>query len=165
MKKVTLILISIIYIASIILISVFGMKSVLYITVVSVRDIVCLNQTDPENNIDVSYQNDIMVIKTPYVGPGNYDTSTASGTNILLFWRVYPDNASNKEIRFVYNRDIQNAYFFKINQTVDANGNVIDEESGTEIGLILFYGKVSFNVRIEAVDGSRVFAEIRIWVY
>lgn len=149
MKKVTLIIISVIYVASIVLISVFGMKSVLYITVVSVRDIVCLNQTDPENNIDVSYDDDIIIIKTPFIGPGDYTSET--GTMLQLEWHVYPDNATNKEVKFVYDKDNPRIDFFLIDQK--------------EVGLIMFSGKTFLEVKIMATDGSRVFAEIRIWVY
>lgn len=149
MKKVTLILISIIYIASIILISVFGMKSVLYITVVSVRNIVCTNQTDTEKNVDVRYNNDIIMIRMPFTGSGDYITE--SGTMLQLEWHVYPDNASNKEVKFVYDKENPRVNFFLVDQK--------------EVGLILFSGKTFLEVQIMATDGSRVFAEINIHVY
>ena len=51
MKKSTLIMIAIVYIASIVLISLFGMKSVVYNEVIPVTKIECLNETDSKTEV------------------------------------------------------------------------------------------------------------------
>jgi len=71
---------------------------------------------------------------------------------LQLLWRVLPDNASNKEIRFVYNENLTRATFIKNND-------------GKELGLILFSGKVKLDLSIVSTDGTRVTEDITIWVY
>ena len=51
MKKSTLVVIAIIYVASIVIISLFGMKAVVYNEVIPVTQIECLNQTDSNSEV------------------------------------------------------------------------------------------------------------------
>ena len=147
MKKSTLIMIAIVYIASIVVISIFGMKSVVYNEVIPVTKIECLNVTDDKT--EVEYDGDTKVISVQYKKPGNAENLT--GTMVQLSWRVLPDNASNKKVKFVYN------------QTTRAE--FVKDEAGNEVGLILFTGKVVLNIKIMSTDGTQVFEEIVVWAY
>ena len=147
MKKSTLIMIAIVYIASIVVISIFGMKSVVYNEVIPVTKIECLNVTDDKT--EVEYDGDTKVISVQYKKPGNAENLT--GTMVQLSWRVLPDNASNKKVKFVYN------------QTTRAE--FVKDEAGNEVGLILFTGKVVLNIKIISTDGTQVFEEIVVWAY
>ena len=147
MKKSTLIMIAIVYIASIVIISIFGMKSVVYNEVIPVTKIECLNVTDDKT--EVEYDGDTKVISVQYKKPGNAENLT--GTMVQLSWRVLPDNASNKKVKFVYN------------QTTRAD--FVKDEAGNEVGLILFTGKVVLNIKIMSTDGTQVFEEIVVWAY
>lgn len=140
MKKATLMLIAVVYVASIVVISVLGLKSVVYNRVVPVQKIECINE--PDENVDVAYQDGKKLIKVKYI-----DTNTM----IQLYWRVLPDDATNNEVRFVYDRNSSRVHFEKIN--------------GKENGLVFFSGKVVLNVRIMAADGSRVYTEVVLWAY
>lgn len=148
MKKATLIFIAVIYCASIVVISLFGMKSVVYNEVIPVKSIECVNETDSRS--EVTYSGDKKVIKVKYTEPG--DAETLTGTMVQLIWRVYPDNASQKNVKFVYDENTTRAIFVK-------------DEAENDLGLILFTGKVVLNVRIMATDGSRVYEDIVVWAY
>lgn len=88
MKKSVIILIGIIYIASIVFISFFGMKMVLYNETVYVEKVECINDDIKENSSGEKY----IIL--------NYE----EGLVYQIRWRVYPDNASNKEVEFVYDK-------------------------------------------------------------
>ena len=88
MKKSVIILIGIIYIASIVFISFFGMKMVLYNETVYVEKVECINDDLKENSSGEKY----IIL--------NYE----DGLVYQIRWRVYPDNASNKEVEFVYDK-------------------------------------------------------------
>ena len=148
MKKTTMILIGIIYVASIVIISIFGLKSVVYNEVIPVTEITCLNETDEKT--EVSVQNGQKIIKIKYTEPG--DEETLTGTMVQLSWRTLPDNASNKDVKFVYNTSQDVATFIK-------------DEQGKELGLILFTGKVMLNIKIMATDGSKVYTDVIVWAY
>ena len=151
MKKSTLIVIAVIYIASIVLISVFGLKSVIWDVVNPVTDIECLNETDEKSTVTTD-ENGNKFIKIKFEEPGTLENGVPTGTMLQLLWRVLPDNASNKEIRFVYNDNLTRATFVK-------------NKDGKELGLILFSGKVKLDLSIVSTDGTRVIEDIIIWVY
>ena len=54
MKKSTLIIIGLIYIASIVVISVFGLKAVVYRPVIPVTKVECLNESDEFTTVSVN---------------------------------------------------------------------------------------------------------------
>ena len=147
MKKSTLIMIAIVYIASIVVISIFGMKSVVYNEVIPVTKIECLNQSDDKTQVE--YDGDIKVISVEYKKPGNAENLT--GTMVQLSWRVLPDNASNKKVKFVRNQN--------------SRAEFVKDEAGNEVGLILFTGKVVLNIKIMSTDGTQIFDEIVVWAY
>lgn len=148
MKKITMILIGIIYIASIVIISIFGMKSVVYEELIPVSEIQCLNKSDDKTEVVES--NNKKLIKVKYTTPG--DAETLTGTMVQIVWRALPDNASNKNVKFVYNENLTRV-------------NFIENERGEKLGLVLFTGKVVLDVRIMSTDGTRVYEEITIWAY
>lgn len=147
MKKSTLIMIAIVYIASIVLISLFGMKAVVYNEVIPVTKIECLNETDSKT--EVYYSGDMKVIKVKFTEAGNAET--LKGTMVQLTYRVLPDNASNKNIKYVY--------------TENSRVEFVKGEDGREVGLVLIKGQVVLKVKIMAMDGSKVYTEVVIWAY
>lgn len=147
MKKSTLTIILVIYFASIVVISVFGMRAIIYTEVVPVQKVECLNETD--ENVSVQIQDGKKVIKVKYTTPGN--EQTLSGTMVQLFWRVTPDNATDKKVEFVYAENPRVKF--------------VEDAAGNQLGLILFSGKVVLNVRIMATDGSRAYTDIVVWAY
>ncbi len=149
MKKTTMIMIGIIYVASIVIISIFGLKSVVYNEVIPVTQIMCLNETDEKTSVTTDFEGK-KIIKIKYTEPGNEESLT--GTMVQLSWRTLPDDASNKDVKFVYNTTLTNAKFIK-------------DEKGKELGLILFTGKVMLNIRIMATDGSKVYTDVIVWAY
>lgn len=150
MKKSTLIVIGIIYIASIVIISVFGLKAVVWDVVTPVTAIECLNESDDKST--VTEEDGKKFIKIKFDEPGKLENGVPTGTMLQLYWRVLPDNATNKEVRFVYNTELTRANFIKNND-------------GTELGLILFSGKIKLDLSIVSTDGTRVVEDIVIWVY
>lgn len=148
MKKPVLILIAIVYVASIVVISIFGLKTVIYNEIIPVKHIQCINQTD--NISQVVEENNKKLIKVRFTEPG--DKSNLTGTKLQILWRVLPDNASNKSIKFEYREDPQSFEFIR-------------NKRGEELGLIIFKRKVVLNIKIVATDGSRVNDEFTVWVY
>ena len=113
MKKSTLIVIGIIYIASIVIISVFGLKAVVWDVVTPVTAIECLNETD--DKCTVTEEDGKKFIKIKFDEPGKLENGVPTGTMLQLYWRVLPDNATNKEVRFVYNTELTRVNFIKNN--------------------------------------------------
>lgn len=148
MKKSTLIIIALIYVASIVIISVFGLKAVVFDEVIPVTKIECLNETDEKTTVKVDSKGK-KLITIDYTEPG--DEVTLTGTMVQLSWRVLPDNATTKDVRFVYNTELARVKFVKNNE-------------GKELGLILFTGKVKLDVQIVSTDGTRVYQDVTIWV-
>lgn len=147
MKKSTLVVIAIIYVASIVIISLFGMKAVVYNEVIPVTQIECLNQTD--SNSEVYYSGDMKVIKVKFTEPGNAET--LKGTMVQIVSRVLPDNASNKKVKYVH--------------TENNNVEFVKGEDGRDLGLVLIKGLVVLKVKIMATDGSKLYTEVVIWAY
>jgi len=147
MKKSTVIFIAIIYLSSIAIISFFGMKIAVYNEIIPVTAIECINETD--ENVEVTYSDDKKILKVPFTEPANIEE--ISGTMIQIQFRVLPDNASEKEVKFVYSEN-ERVYFYK-------------NENGEETGLVLFSGKANIRVTIMSTDGRRVMTEITLWAY
>ena len=148
MKKATLLIIFVIYLGSIALISFFVLNAKVYEEVVPVTQIECLNTSDDKTT--VTENDDVKLIKIKFDEPGNVDTLT--GTMVQLLWKVSPDNATNKNVQFIYNEELENVTFVK-----DGDGN--------DLGLLVFSGKCYLDIQIMAVDGSRVKTNIVVWAY
>ncbi len=130
MKKSVVMMIGIIYVLSVALVSFFGLQYKIYNEKVYVERIEILNS-------DIKIDGD----------GGKYVTirPNENGDRIYqLEWRVYPDNATNKAIDFIY--DTQNT-----NVTVDE-----------ATGVITFQKKGAIQIQIMATDGSGVSETIEI---
>ena len=153
MKKSVIIIIGIIYIASIVAINFFGMKISVYNQKVNVQEIVCLNETNLEKGINVKDYTDMegnvlgKSIIIDYVKPAN--KNTLQGTILQLEVRVFPDNATNKKLIYT-SSDNENIEFYT-------------DESGNQTGMILFYGPTRFfYVTIRSTDYSNVELTLQI---
>ena len=148
MKKSTIMFIVVIYIASITIISLFGMKMSVYNEFIPVTSILCLNET--EDGVEVINSNHSTILKTKFEEP--YDKATQTGTMIQLYWRVEPDNASVKNVKFIYDENNSRVEFYQT-------------EDGEYTGLVLFYKKSMIDVKIMSTDGRRVYKEVTLWAY
>ena len=128
MKKSVVILIGIIYVASIALVSFFGLQAKMYNEKIYVERIEILN-SDVREKDDKKF----VAILPDDNGERKYQIN----------YRVYPDNATNSKVDFVY--DTQNT-----NVSVDENGVVTFKKRGAVI------------VQIMATDGSGIITEIEI---
>lgn len=145
MKKTTLIIIGLIYVASIVLVSMFGLNAIVYKKIIPVLSIECVNETIGDVQVDDSKVK--KVIKIQYTDPGDIESLT--GTILQLEFRVLPDNASDKSIRYIYDRESYPQVQF----------HQID---GRETGAIVFTGPAMFTLKIVAGDNSGVSTEILI---
>ncbi len=154
MKKSVMIIIGIIYVASIVVINFFGMKVFVYNKTIDVEQIVCLNKTDKEKGIVVStfesYNGETgTAITIKFDKPANKNLMT--GTMLQLDLRVLPDNATKKELSFTSTASDEEVEFFT-------------DESGKQTGLILFYNSTSiFEVFVKSTDNSNVTLRLKIW--
>lgn len=154
MKKSVMIIIGIIYVASIVVINFFGMKVFVYNKTIDVEQIVCLNKTDEEKGIVVStfesYNGETgTAITIKFDKPANKNLMT--GTMLQLDLRVLPDNATKKELSFTSTASDEEVEF-------------ITDESGKQTGLILFYNSTSiFEVFVKSTDNSNVTLRLKIW--
>ena len=135
MKKSVVVLIGIIYIAAIALVSFFGLKAKEYNAVVYADSIEILNEG-------------LMVNEET---GERYAVVFADALAYQIEYRVGPDNASNKEVEFVYDKS-----FAAINGiTVDSNGVVSFAEAGSSIDISLIAkdgsGTVSETITIYAL--------------
>lgn|SRR5574344_38051 len=149
MKKSVVMMIAIIYIASIVVVSLFGMKISVYNEDIPVTQILCTNKTDAENNVQVIDDDGERTIKIKFVESANAEKLT--GTMLYIEHRVLPDNATNKIVKYVYSEN-QNVEFYK-------------DTTGAENGLILFHGKAIIDVTIMSTDLRKISTKITIWAY
>ena len=124
MKKSVAILIGIIYIASIFIINLFGLKMSVYNEKHSVAKIECVNKAGdgvvtgktlyPVNGASTPRDQwqEIMYIAIKFEGAASInDSGQVTGTNFLLQMRVYPDNATNKNLTFTNYSNNSNVEF------------------------------------------------------
>lgn len=147
MKKINLIIIGIVFVASVVFISIFGMKIVIYNGVIPVTKIECLNKTDERSIVSEDEYGKLIEVK--FTTPGKAED--LSGTILQLTHRVFPDNATKKKVKYVYNRELTRV-------------TMATDEGGNELGLFLFSGKCYFKVQIMATDGSGIYDIVTIWV-
>ena len=152
MNKATVILIAVIYIASIVLISLFGMRAIIYQEVIPVTRIECTNTTD--QNSQVTVQDDgTKIIQVRFTTAGDFSTGVLTGTYIQLSWHVYPDNATTKNVQFVPAENATERVTF------------FENASGEQTGLVLFSGRATVPVQIMSTDGTRIYASVILWAY
>lgn len=147
MKKATVIIVAVCYIATIVLISFFGTTITVLNANIPVTSIVCLNESTDTTVVDD--MGDYTRIKIKFSTAG--DMATATGTMVQLSWRVLPDDASNSDVVFIYS-DNDNVEF-----VTDGNGD--------ELGLVLFYGLAVIDIKIQASDGTKIYTTVRIICY
>lgn len=150
MKKSTIIIIAIVYLASIALLSFFGMKVTVYSQVVNVEKVECINTNDSSKNILVEYENGIKTIKIPFTSA--FDPVTLDGTKLQLKTRALPDNATKKTIDF--EKDPSDTRF-----------EFHTYESGEKSGLVMIYQPMYAKIKIWSTDGTLKYQEIAILAY
>lgn len=140
MKKSVVILIAIIYIASIALVSFFGLKFKVFEAVVYVQEIEILNEDlESVESLkalpgfeDMEFEFDYYVIIQPDEhGERKYQ----------IEYRVHPDDATNQKANFVYDQ-----------QTTEQEGITVDQDSG----LITFSAPGAIIVQLLPDDQSDV---------
>ncbi len=147
MKKSTLIIILVIYVASIVAINFFGLSVKVYDKIINVTSVECINKD--EEGVVVKDKDYGKFITVNFVGEA--DKETLSGTKLQLKWHAYPDNATNKDVQFIYDKDNPRFEFFK-------------DELGRETGLILIYARTQFIVTIMSCDGTLKKTEVNIYI-
>lgn len=142
-------IIAIVYIASIVFISFFGMKLSVYNEFRQVDLIICRNQTDERSTVGQTTSGQTL-ITTKFTTPANKETIT--GTMIQLLWKVEPNNATNKDVEFIYDKENLAVEFYKT-------------EDGQETGLVLFYESTMIEVTIKAKDDRGAMKKVTLWAY
>lgn len=148
MKKSTLIMIGIIYIASIIIVSIFGLKAVMYDVVVPVTKVE-IGILEQQDNVYMYERNGTKIIQVEYIGAG--DVNTLEGTVLQLQVRVYPDNATDKSVKYMFDRE-SNPF---------VTMHTLDER---ETGAVVFSGIGSFEMRVYSTDGTNIYDTVWISV-
>ena len=140
MKKSVVMLILVIYVASVAVIGVFGMKSVLYDEKIYIEKITCINAEakDVEETIDgrtVTIQRVII------------DYKESEETTFWIQWRVFPEDASFRRVEFV-----------------SGNENVATVDGQ---GIVRFIKKGTVTIYINALDGSKIqgIVNITAWIF
>lgn len=131
MKKSVIVLIGIIYVIAIAVVSFFGLKIETFNQTVYVTNIECTNENLKVSNDGVKY------IVTTFVD------DRENPTTVQLQWHVYPDDATRKIVKFIY-----------------------DESKGVatvnEFGTVIFNKKGTITVYIKSTDGSNKQDTIKI---
>ena len=118
MKKSVIILIAIIYVASIALVSFFGLKFKVFEEVVPVESVKILDENLKPGNENFDYYT---VRELDENGKGRYQ----------IQYRVYPDNATNQEVDFILTP--MNSGDSSVPATIDENGVVQFDRQGAVI--------------------------------
>ena len=118
MKKSVIILIGIIYLASIALVRFFGLKFKVFEEIIPVERVEILDDTLKPGNENFDFYK---VIELDSDGKGRYQ----------IKYRVYPDNATNQEVDFILTP--MNSGDDSVPATIDENGVVIFEKQGAVI--------------------------------
>lgn len=147
MNKVTIIFISIIFIASIAIINLFGMEMAVYNKEIPVTSIVCINENDDNLKV-VDKEGQSKILWVDFTGA--YDKETNTGTYIQIQYRVFPDDASNKRITFVTDHGDTRYEFDK-------------HSNGEYNGLVFFYKPaIISDVKIMSTDGRKVYTTVTL---
>ena len=152
MKKSMIIAILIVYIASIVVVNFFGLEIKNFDGNIYVKDIQCnvviQRETNAEVTVNSNVTNDDRVWYMFSFVQGNYDANNLEENPNVAFidYRVYPDNAGNKRVKFIYDKKA-------------AQGLCVFNE---DIGTIYFLKKGGITVTLEAADGSKIKEKIFI---
>lgn len=134
MKKSVIVLIGVIYVIAIAVVSFFGLKIDTLNEVIYVDKIECTNEeirvaSDGTKYISIKYVED-----------------DENPPTIQLYWHVYPDEASRKTVKFVY----------------DESRNIADVNS---FGTVVFKSKGTVTIYITSTDGSAKTEVIKVIAY
>lgn len=134
MKKSVIVMILIIYIASIVVIGFFGVKISTFNVTLYVQDIQLLNEDvipDP-NGVD-RY---IVITFEPY------EFETDNPNYVQLMWKIIPENATYRDVTFEHAE----------NSRATVN----------EFGTVIFTGKTTITIYITSTDGTNVREKIKV---
>lgn len=142
MKKSVVILIGIIYVASIFIVGFFGMKIKAFDTIIYITDIECTNEdviTKPNGTKEIKFDYDA--------------TKDAMENTIIITYEVFPKNSTLK------GRDA-------VKLSYDTKHKLITEELWIIDGLtITFRSKGVLTIYLESLDGSNIIETINIIAY
>ncbi len=156
MNKATVLIIGVVYLASIVLISLLGLNSVIAQPNIPVTRIECTGATgsDVSESTYTTNGNTYQLFSLRFTEVGGYDDNgQPTGTYVQLSYRVYPDNASNKVIRIVVSNASDSAY------------ELIKLPSGEDLGLIFIKRRATLIVDLISTDGSNVSTRVYIDAY
>ena len=140
MRKSVLVMILVIYIASILFIGFFGMEATLFNEKLYVEKIVITNETCNDYSVHYLPNEDLTYITFFY--NDSYEGDWESGLNpntIILGFRVVPEDATNRAVAFSYDQNHEGG---------NPYGSVTDN------GIVRFKRWGTITVTISALDGS-----------
>jgi len=133
MKKSVIIMILIIYVASIVFIGFFGMKIASYNETLYVDHIECTNE-EAVQYTGFKY----VIIDYATILEGDMNTNV-----FQLQWKVYPENATYRNVNFVYDENTTVGYI-------------------TKIGTVVFNKKGTITIYITSTDGQNIREIVKI---
>lgn len=143
MKKTVIIIIAVIYVASVLIVNFFGLDSSYFVENIYVSNIECESITlYSGHGAGEKIESDKVIKETKYFKfafiDGNYGLNNLNENPnaVVLNCRVYPDNATNKNLKFAIDKK-DSLYYF-------------DEAKRT---LVVFEGGIDITVVIMAADG------------
>ncbi len=152
MKKIVVILITLISLGSILIINFFGMEiggfeEYVYVEKIEVSRLYNAEQEYTPKKIE---DNGVKVFQFPFTNPEEVGETAWTNENIdinpnyvQIDWHIYPENANNRQVEFSYDP----------NSIKDANGEqlvIVDESKG----LIIFFARCGFTLTISSADGK-----------
>lgn len=152
MKKSVLIVIFVIYIASIFFIGLFGMKIELVQEKLYVSKIHITNETCEQYTVSYNENEDITYI-TFFYNP-DYEGDWQDGNNpntIILSYRVEPADATNKGVTYAYDKN------------PETGENKYGEVDTTGLGIFVRFKRAgTITVTLLPLDGSNVSAKVSV---
>lgn len=146
MKKSVIILIAVVYILSIFVVSFLGLEIASFNKIVYVENIEIINEVDGDSCM-VSSEKRVCVKENHNTGDKYFVVKFdpfAEATVVNIDWRVYPDNATNKDVTIIYDEE---------NPNYTIKGNTI-----------AFTGKCTTQISVYSTDGSSKKATVTIYV-
>lgn len=172
MKKVVVVVILAVYLASIAIVNFFGLKvsifeGTTYVTEIKVERVVL--QRNGGTEVD-SYKDNVGVVnysfefKNPDSGLSAYsidDESIISNPNtVLIDFRVYPGEASNKNVNFIFSKKIG----VEDNKVLLGIGNRVQAVFLKDKHVIIFLQpRFIVDITIRATDGSNVSTDLCVY--
>lgn len=152
MKKVIVILILAVYIASIAVVNFGGLQVVQHDRITYVKTIQCNKVTflgDNEREIEPQYFGTLPPMYTfDFIPPEEGDTYSIDDDNpnvLTIDWEVMPHDASN-EVEFIFDVESGAVYYHEMTNS-----------------FVILRGDIIFDVTIRALDGSKAETTISIW--